>query len=179
MRRRRRRPGRGGVRRPRRSCRRCGPTPPVRRRHRRCLRPYRDRCRRCRPSPRRPCRRVAPWSPSLTGVDLPEPRSNSGPGLRALAAVTAARVRAILAPPAAGALLALSMPPWGWWPLAFVAFALLDRLVAGRPARSRAAVGCGFGAGWLFPATFWMIDLTLPGYFAQGFIFTAFFGLAT
>jgi apolipoprotein N-acyltransferase len=60
-----------------------------------------------------------------------------------------------------------------------VAFALLDRLIAGRPARSRAAIGCGFAAGWLFPATFWMIDLTLPGYFAQGVIFTAFFGLAT
>ncbi|MFN3216917.1 MAG: apolipoprotein N-acyltransferase [Acidimicrobiales bacterium] len=93
--------------------------------------------------------------------------------------MNAARARSILAPPAAGALLAFSMPPWGWWPLAFVAFALLDRLIAGRPARSRAAIGCGFALGWLFPATFWMIDLTLPGYFAQGFIFMAFFGLAT
>lgn len=107
------------------------------------------------------------------------PKSNSGPGLPALAPVNAARARSLLAPPAAGVLLALSMPPWGWWPLAFVAFALLDRLIAGRPTRSRAAIGCGFAAGWLFPATFWMIDLTLPGYFAQGVIFTAFFGLAT
>ena len=113
------------------------------------------------------------------GHDAPRPRSNSGRSLPALAAVTAARARALLAPPAVGALLALSMPPWGWWPLAFVAFALLDRLIAGRPARSRAAIGCGFAAGWLLPATFWMIDLTLPGYFAQAAIFTAFFGLAT
>ena len=35
----------------------------------------------------------------------------------------------------AGALVAASLPPWGWWPLAFVGIAILDRLVADRPAR--------------------------------------------
>ena len=80
----------------------------------------------------------------------------------------------------AGAVLAFSMPPWGWWPLAFVAFAWLDIQVkrCSTP-KSRYWRGFGFGAGWLFPATFWMIDLTPPGYVAQGLIFSALFGLAS
>ena len=78
----------------------------------------------------------------------------------------------------AGGLLAFSMPPWGWWPLAFVAFAVLDRELDDQDGRARTTRGAAFGAGWLFPATFWMIDLTLPGYIAQGLIFTAFFGAA-
>src|SRR6266511_2656856 len=39
-------------------------------------------------------------------------------------------VKAGLAAVGAGALVALSLPPWGWWPLAFVGIAVLDRLVA-------------------------------------------------
>ncbi len=70
------------------------------------------------------------------------------------------------------------MPPWGWWPLAFVAFAWLDRQLRDVDRRSRAWRAFGFGAGWLFPATFWMIDLTLPGYLVQGLIFAALFGAA-
>ncbi len=69
------------------------------------------------------------------------------------------------------------MPPWGWWPLAFVAFALLNRILSRADAwRSRYWIGAAFGTGWLFPATFWMIDLTPPGYVAQGVIFAALFG---
>ena len=41
----------------------------------------------------------------------------------------------------AGALVALSLPPWGWWPLAFAGIALLDLLLAERPWRSRLARG--------------------------------------
>lgn len=63
-----------------------------------------------------------------------------------------------------GVLVALAMPPWGWWPLAIVGVALLDRLVADRPARSRFFRAWGVGLGWLVPGIFWMIDLTLPGY---------------
>ena len=32
----------------------------------------------------------------------------------------------------AGLLLAASLPPWGWWPLAFVGLAMLDRLMHGQ-----------------------------------------------
>ncbi len=85
-----------------------------------------------------------------------------------------------LAPVGAGALLALSMPPWGWWPLAFVAFALLDRCLALTPSRrQRYWVGWAFASGWLFPATFWMVALTGPGYVVQGLIAATMFGFAT
>ncbi len=79
---------------------------------------------------------------------------------------------------AAGAVLAFSMPPWGWWPLAFVAFAWLDRQLRDGDRHQRGWRSFGFGAGWLFPATFWMIDLTPPGYLVQGLLFAAMFGAA-
>ncbi len=92
----------------------------------------------------------------------------------------APRATSALAAVGAGAVLAFSMPPWGWWPLAFAAFAWFDRQVAGASnSRSRFWRGFGFGSGWLFPATFWMIDLTPPGYVVQGLIFSTLFGTAS
>ena len=37
----------------------------------------------------------------------------------------------------AGLLIAFSLPPWGWWPLAFAGLALFDRLLAGASVRQR------------------------------------------
>ena len=37
------------------------------------------------------------------------------------------------------------MPPWGWWPLAFVGIAGLDRLLAEQTARHRFLRGFGVG----------------------------------
>lgn len=79
---------------------------------------------------------------------------------------------------AAGGLVALSMPPWGWWPLAIVGLAAFECLIADQPIWARAWRGFGFGAGWLFPATFWMVDFTLPGYLAVCVVFSALYGLA-
>ena len=79
---------------------------------------------------------------------------------------------------AAGGLVALSMPPWGWWPLALVGLVAFERLIAGQPVWARAWRGFGFGAGWLFPATFWMVDFTLPGYLAVCVVFSVLYGLA-
>ena len=76
----------------------------------------------------------------------------------------------------AGGLVALSMPPWGWWPLALVGLVAFQRLIADQPMRSRAWRGFGFGAGWLFPATFWMVDFTPPGYLAVCVVFSALYG---
>jgi apolipoprotein N-acyltransferase len=78
----------------------------------------------------------------------------------------------------AGALVAVSLPPWGWWPLAFVGIALLDRLVADRPAPSRFTRGWLFGLGWLGPGMGWMWFLTIPGYLAATALFAALLGLA-
>tara|TARA_B100000131_G_scaffold302509_2_gene325704 strand:- start:845 stop:2314 length:1470 start_codon:yes stop_codon:yes gene_type:complete len=78
-----------------------------------------------------------------------------------------------------GICLAFSMPPWGWWPLAFVSFLFLDQILSEvAPYRKRFFTGFSFGIGWLFPSTFWMIALTVPGYIIQGMLFSAFVGFA-
>ena len=74
----------------------------------------------------------------------------------------------------AGLLVASALPPWGWWPLAFVGIAILDALLAGRQARSRAARGFLFGLGWLAPGMGWMWFLTAPGYVFTSLLFSGF-----
>jgi apolipoprotein N-acyltransferase len=88
------------------------------------------------------------------------------------------RARGSLLAGAGGAALALSVPPWGWWPLAFVGVALWDRALADRPARSRFLRSWLLGAVWLLPATLWMWDLTAPGYLVAGALFGAYVGAA-
>jgi len=90
--------------------------------------------------------------------------------------ITSGRTAGLLAP-LAGALIAFSMPPWGWWPLAFVGVAILDRLLAGQPRKERFKRATLVGIWWLFPATFWMWDLTIPGYLIQGVMFSMLYGL--
>ena len=59
----------------------------------------------------------------------------------------------VLARAAIGGLaIAASVPPWGFWPLAFVGVALLDGLIAGRTRKSRFC--CGDRSVHLFPASF-------------------------
>ena len=65
---------------------------------------------------------------------------------------------------AAGILLAASLPPWGWWPLAFGGIVLLDRVLDGVPARGRLARGTLVGLALLGPTVAWMKELTFPGY---------------
>lgn len=78
----------------------------------------------------------------------------------------------------AGVLLAASLPPWGFWPLAFVGIAVLDVLLAGRPAPSRAG-RMGLTTLVLFAITlFWMKELTAPGYVIAVVVFAAMFALA-
>jgi apolipoprotein N-acyltransferase len=79
----------------------------------------------------------------------------------------------------AGFLVALSLPPWGWWPLAFVGVALLE--VASGPDATRGerfARGMAFGLAWLATGMAWMWQLTVPGYIATSLIFATWHGLA-
>ena len=48
----------------------------------------------------------------------------------------ASRQRAVALALLAGLLLAASIPPWGWWPMAFPGIAVLDRLLADQSAGS-------------------------------------------
>jgi apolipoprotein N-acyltransferase len=83
------------------------------------------------------------------------------------AVVTLPRERSLLAGLGsllAGLLVGLSLPPWGWWPLAFGGLALYTWLLRDRPWRSRWVRGFLFTFGWLGPALAWMWFLTPPGY---------------
>jgi apolipoprotein N-acyltransferase len=79
----------------------------------------------------------------------------------------------------AGALVALALPPWGWWPLSIVGIALFDHLVCDveRPG-GRWQLGTAFGLGWLAPGMGWMWFLTPPGYLIASIGFAALHGVA-
>ena len=116
---------------------------------------------RAAPPPGRPSWSVAPGRTGATcdhGATMPTARRSPAAGAASLGA---------------GALVALSLPPWGWWPLAFVGFAVLDRLLADRPWRSRLARGWLFGLAWLLPGMAWMWFLTAPGYVAASALYAA------
>ncbi len=71
-----------------------------------------------------------------------------------------------------GLLVALSMPPWGFWPLAVVGVAVFEYALKDEPsARYRALLGLAFGAGWFYPAMAWMWFLTAPGYLLTALLF--------
>ncbi len=82
-------------------------------------------------------------------------------------------VRALVA----GLLLAGSMPPWGWWPLAFPAIALLDRLLADASWRRRLGRGFVAALALFAPTTFWISQLTGPGYVVASLFFSLVTGL--
>ena len=80
----------------------------------------------------------------------------------------------------AGLLVASSMPPWGWWPLAFVGIAMFTSLeLTASSARQRFITGFVFGLGWFFPALAWMWFLTAPGYIIGVVMYASLHGLAS
>ena len=64
---------------------------------------------------------------------------------------------------AAGSLLCLSLPPFGFWPLAFAGLVLVDRLIADQPRGARFARGWLVAMGCFVPGLSWMTALTAPG----------------
>ena len=78
----------------------------------------------------------------------------------------------------AGLLIAGSLPPWGWWPLAFLGVALLDRLLTGTTWKQRLFRGSVLGWALFTPTIFWISQLTAPGYVVAvlffGFLLGAF-----
>ncbi len=81
-----------------------------------------------------------------------------------------------LAALAAGVLVALSLPPWGWWPLAPVGLALFDRVVADSRRIVRFRRAWLTGVGLLAPSTAWMAAFTAPGYVIEVVAFGALLG---
>src|SRR5262249_39102743 len=78
----------------------------------------------------------------------------------------------------AGIAMAAALPPWGWWPLAFVGVAGLDRLIAGRPRWSRFRRGMLVGIGLYIPSLAWMYEMTGFGFFIAALAYAALLGLA-
>jgi apolipoprotein N-acyltransferase len=79
---------------------------------------------------------------------------------------------------AAGACIALAVPPGGWWPLAFIGLGLWDRLIAGVSWKQRFRRTWLVCATWFFPTMLWMFDLTPPGYVIACISYAAYFGAA-
>lgn len=63
----------------------------------------------------------------------------------------------------AGVLLALSLPPWGWWPLAFIGAAILYVRLERLPLLQRALSGWAAGLGCFVPGLFWSITFNWYG----------------
>lgn len=79
----------------------------------------------------------------------------------------------------AGALTALSLPPWGFWPLAIIGVMLFEVCLRTTQTRwERVRIGALFGAGWMYLGMGWMVQLTPPGYVAAGLIFTTYHAVA-
>jgi apolipoprotein N-acyltransferase len=75
----------------------------------------------------------------------------------------------------AGTLVALSMPPWGFWPLAILGVVLFEIALGDTPTRrQRMLRGFLFGAGWMYLGMGWMVQLTAPGYVVAGTVFSSF-----
>jgi len=81
-------------------------------------------------------------------------REGSGPGR--LVNPTTRRGRIALPSLGAGALLALSLPPWGWWPLGLAGAGLFYWRLAGLRARTRVWSGWLAGLGCYLPGLIWV-----------------------
>ncbi len=79
---------------------------------------------------------------------------------------------------ATGVMMAAALPPWGWWPLAFVALAAFDRLLADEDTGSRFRRGMLVGLGLYVPSLFWLVDMTIPGYAIAVVAYAALWGVA-
>ena len=88
-------------------------------------------------------------------------------------------MRRIAAPIGAGILVALSMPPWGWWPLAFFGIAWYGRIAIDRRDSSPFLVGFLFALGWFALPLSWMRFLSIPGFIATCLIFATLHGTAS
>ena len=72
-------------------------------------------------------------------------------------------MRRVIAGLVAGALVAASLPPFGAWPLAFVGFAVLYRLLEDVSPLRRLAIGYAAGFGMYGIGLLWMSEFTIPG----------------
>jgi apolipoprotein N-acyltransferase len=76
----------------------------------------------------------------------------------------------------AGVAIALSLPPFGWWPLGVAGLGAFAALLRRRGPKARAVVGAGVGFGQYAIGLWWVMEFSGPGYVALlllGVLFTA------
>jgi apolipoprotein N-acyltransferase len=79
----------------------------------------------------------------------------------------------------AGFLVALALPPWGFWPLAIVGVMCLEVALGSHPSRRRRFVfGVLFGLSWMSMGMGWMWHLSAPGHLVATALFAALHGVA-
>src|SRR5436190_2242722 len=89
-----------------------------------------------------------------------------------------ARLRLVLTGLAAGLLVAFSLPPWGFWPLGILGFAVLAHALTDQSAKRRALTGAAFGTGMFGIGLFWITEFQAFGFVALLILETSFFVLA-
>ena len=77
-----------------------------------------------------------------------------------------------------GLLVGASLPPIGIWPLALAGIALVDHSIADAPVSRRFRRGWLAGVALLGPTTWWMRELTLPGWILASVLLGALLGVA-
>lgn len=65
-----------------------------------------------------------------------------------------------------GVLVALSVPPFGWWPLAWLGLGVLAWLLPRQPWHRRLLMGACFGLGDYLLGLLWVHEFSIPGYLA-------------
>ena len=87
--------------------------------------------------------------------------------------------RRALAALAGGLAVALALPPWGWWPLAFAGVAVFELALGESPTwRQRAGLAFIFAFAWMAMGMAWMWQLTAPGYLVASAVFALFHAVA-
>jgi len=74
------------------------------------------------------------------------------------------RLRHLATGAAGGLLVALSLPPLGWWPAAWLGLAVVAFALPGLGAVERAWLGAGMGVTQFAIGLYWVQEFTIPGY---------------
>jgi apolipoprotein N-acyltransferase len=107
--------------------------------------------------------------------------AEAGPGPDVAAPTRSSRLQGWLHPVAAlagGALVGLSLPPVGHWPMAVVGIAGIAWALSGRSAVRRLALGMLAGLGQFSISLIWALQFNVAGYVALAIVESAFLALA-
>jgi len=114
----------------------------------------------------------------MPATTLPSRPHPAGPGPARPFAPRFRRGRVLVPSLLAGVLVALSVPPWGAWPLGPAGLGLLAWRLTGLPARTRVVAGLAAGFAWYMATLAWMAQFNLAGGFLAAVVEAGFVALA-